>query len=367
MHTFTSLEMFGMLMFAVPFIGVILWALLRGLKDIRKSFISRGFVKTAALVAGFWVIVILGADKGPAIKPQAALKMCLARLGKFYPGSAPIADKAGADLADTRARNADQDVSVGIDAGHLADELADATMALAPDAKRCLIDIDWFHDTRAPFSLNPLASQVYVESFVSNSVLMDMHYVAFSEEPSSAPQMYFQYYDADSEQVINADCIGFPGTVPVVTWANGQARTNICYRMLNAVPTQYVQRSRTWDGEVLFGGPVGSAIQFEASGVFIISDANNSAWQGRTWSGEINGESVEFINGILVAKPGLMSAAVPAEEERGLFSRVAGLFRAAPAPAAKKLTHAKGEITVTQGKKSTGYALAFKNNRKEKK
>ena len=320
----------------------------------------RGLVtwRKFAVLFALWFVVADGADKSAGAIPILRMMFFDPIVGALMP-SGVAAPRVATSAMEHKLAQAQADVAAAATAAVSATNTAAQIGTLRTNALACTLDVDWHAPTRVPAAVNIMAWQVWVTPTNIAGVMHEDHFIRFSSVPSQAPGMVFDYYDLAGERYqAQASTNSFPALYGIAL----PSGVHSCYWFRCEVPARFTQRLRTWDGEVRFGGPRGSAFGFDLAGILLI-DNGNAIWKGLTTNIVHNGELLEHINGICVSSRSLLSSEAPAEDAP-LMSPLRSLLGARET---RKVTHDRNRITVTTGKKKTEYPLGFSNNRKAKK
>lgn len=165
------------------------------------------------------------------------------------------------------------------------------------------LSFDWHARGRLPYHArqNVLAWTVTVVPTNVAGVLCEDHYLAFNSSASTNPAVILiEYAGRDAEGAL------VRYTSPVVT--NSYPQTSVvtlqsgaytCYWFRCEVPLAFTNAVRDWNGEALFGSPVGSGKGFDLLGTLVVDDGD-AIWVGATTNVVLGGITNEFKNGINV-------------------------------------------------------------------
>lgn len=298
-------------MIALIVILFALWAVVRLAESplwsdfcrIARSMSLTGRVVAVVCVLGF---ARIGGSKAPQPQPIRALSMLMHDpvMASLMP-SGVAAPRSGSEALEASLSVAQADSATAAAASASAAGTAALVAAAIPLASALTLDLDWHPETRVPDAANIMAWEAWAQPVVVGGVLCEDHYVAFSATPTEAPGMVFDYADLTGERhAAQAFTNSFP-TLYGVTLPSG---VHSCYWFRCEVPAPFRTRLRTWNGEVRFGGPPGSAFGFDIAGILLIDDGN-AIWRGLTTNIVFNGEALEHVNGILLNAPGVNAAA----------------------------------------------------------
>jgi len=167
------------------------------------------------------------------------------------------------------------------------------------------LSFDWHADDRLPYHdrQNVLAWTAWVAPTNINGTLYEDHYVAFNGAASTNPAVilieYARTLDDGSVERETARVVtnSYPQT-SVVTLPSG---VHTCYWFRCAVPTVYTNAVRDWNGEALFGAPVGSGYGFDLLGTLVVDDGD-SVWAGASTNIVIGATTNRFANGINITE-----------------------------------------------------------------
>lgn len=284
----------------------VLSAIARHQRERIKWF--RGLVtwRKFAVLLALCFVVADGADKSAGAIPILRMMFFDPIVGALMPSGVAASRSATASLENSL-RVAQTNAAETRAASSSATGTVAAVSIARTNAVALTLDLDWHTPTRVPDAVNIMANQVWVNPTNIGGTLCDDHYIRFTATPTEAPSMIFDYYDLNGERyTVKADTNSYPQLFGV-TLPSG---VHSCYWFRCEVPARFVQRLRTWDGEVRFGGPLGSSYGFDLAGILLI-DNGNAVWQGLTTNIVYNGQTLEHINGICVSPPGMMSMAAP--------------------------------------------------------
>lgn len=278
------------------------------LVDGAKSMSPVQQMVAVLVVCGF---AVYGGSKGVIVVPVKQLSFMFfdPALRAIFPsglvGEAKQAEQVMTDIfnADNVLTSAAANITQAVDT-------ASEVLGLASNYNALTIAVDWPHSAR-PEPANIMASEILVCPTNIANVLYEIRYIEFSQLPSEAPNIVVEFRDQRGNAALaESDTNSFPDLFNI----NVQSGSHSCYWFRVKVPDQFKRNLRTWETDVKFGGPIGSAYGFEISGLIVISEGGNY-WRGLTKDLMIGGELRTFDDGVLM--PPLVAAMdAPQPEER---------------------------------------------------
>lgn len=280
----------------------------------RDAFNCVKSMSPAQQMVAFLVVACLalyGGSKGVIVVPVKQLSFVFfdPSLRAIFPAGL-VGEAKQAEQVMTDVLNADNVLTAANINAPQAVDTAGQVIDLAADANILTLAADWPHSAR-PEPANIMASEILVCPTNIADVLYEIRYIEFSQLPSEAPNIVVQYKDQRGNTATSEpDTNSFPTLVGV----DVQSGSHSCYWFRVKVPERFRQNLRTWETDVKFGGPLGSAYGFEISGLIVIAEGGNY-WRGLTKDLTIGGETHSFNNGVLM--PPLVAAmTTPEFEER---------------------------------------------------
>lgn len=254
---------------------------------------------------------LYGGSKGAIIVPAKQMSFMFfnpSLRAIFPPGMVGEAKQSEQVMTDIF--NADNVLSAASTNSVMASDKASQVLALATDYSALTIAVDWPHSSR-PDPANIMASEIMVCPTNITDVLYEIRYIEFSQLPSEAPGIVVQYKDQrGNSMLVEPETNSFPDLFNITV----QSGSHSCYWFRVKVPDQFKRNLRTWETDVKFGGPIGSAYGFEIAGLIVISEGGNY-WRGLSKNLMIGGESRTFDNGVLMP-PFVAALDAPQLEER---------------------------------------------------
>ena len=290
---------------------VFLWAAVwiahlveRGFFTLPDWWTRRSLKQKCAILLALGAFCYAGADKTPTLPPVMS---SLYRL--LYWKS-----EEGWRLGDVQKAVDDSyiDITNTVSAQAVADAATNEVYTLS---------FDWHTEDRLNLSgadqsrYNVMARTVWVQPTNILGVLHERHYVAFSHMPSTNPAIIHVEYARQNDDgtverhlaQVNAE--SYPDAFVV----NLQSGSHTCFWFQVAVPETFANAQRDWNGEALFGSPIGSGTGFDLAGLLLIDDGGG-LWSGITTNVTLGGMDMVFENGINVTPTeGTVSAEVMEE------------------------------------------------------
>lgn len=157
--------------------------------------------------------------------------------------------------------------------------------AAVTNAEIYTISFDWHSPNRLPYHYRQNVMG-YVAAVIPTNIagiLYEDHYVSFNATASTNPAIitieYAQTLDDGTAERYSANVTtnSYPDTHIVEL----QSGSYTCFWFRCAVPAAVTNCVRDWNGEALFGGPVGSDTGFDVLGTLVVDDGDN-VWVGAT-------------------------------------------------------------------------------------
>ena len=178
-------------------------------------------------------------------------------------------------------------------------------VAFVETNKVVTMSFDWHQPNRLPYHdmQNIMGFTTKVVATNIAGVLYEDHYVSFNEAASTNPAVIFIEYAATCEdgsvERYTAEVVtnSYPVMVPVTL----QSGTYNCYWFRCPVPVAFTNSVRDWNGEALFGSPIGVGSGFDLLGIVVVDDGDN-LWVGVSTNAVIGGATNHFENGINITQ-----------------------------------------------------------------
>ena len=188
-------------------------------------------------------------------------------------------------------------------------EAAEILMAEIPEEieQPSYISFDWHAPNRMPWHerQNILGWTCQVVATNINGTLYEDHYVAFTGIAAEEPAVINIEYAAklDDGTVVRETSATVTNNYPDTVTVSLQSGDYECYWFRCIVPERFANNGyvRDWNGEALFGSPIGSGKGFDLAGTLVIDD-EGEVWLGKSGTFEIFGQTYTYTNGVNVTQ-----------------------------------------------------------------
>lgn len=169
----------------------------------------------------------------------------------------------------------------------------------------CTLSFDWHVPDRLPYHArqNVMAWTAAVIPTNIAGTLFEDHYISFNSTASTNPAVILIEYAGRAEDgtVFRQSAAVVTNSFPFTSVIHLQSGSHTCYWFRCAVPVAFTNSVRDWNGEALFGSPVGSGRGFDLLGTLIVDDGDH-IWVGATTNIVLGGITNLFKNGINITE-----------------------------------------------------------------
>jgi hypothetical protein len=184
--------------------------------------------------------------------------------------------------------------------GQAADDIAEASAAT--NAAIWTLSFDWHAPSRLPYhpAQNVLAYTPWVFPTNIGGVAYEDHCVAFNALASTNPAVILiEYARTLDDGTVERHTSGVvTSSYPHTRTVELESGSYECYWFRCAVPVDYTNSVRNWNGEALFGAPYDTGKGFDLLGTLVVDDGND-VWVGANTNMVLGGVTNIVRNGAI--------------------------------------------------------------------